>query len=109
MYNEDHFAPQCYIDDILITGTSEQEHHHNLEEMLKRLSEYEIQVKREKSTFFKDTVEYLGHQISAEGLHTTPKKVEVIQTAPPLKIYKDCDPSLDWYTTVGNLSRTYIH
>ena len=30
---------QCYIDDILITGTSEQEHIHNLEEVLKRLSE----------------------------------------------------------------------
>ena len=85
MYNGDHFALQCYNDDILITGTSEQEHLHNLEEVLKRLSEYEIQVKREKSTFFKDTVEYLGHQISAEGLHTTPKKVEVIQTAPAPK------------------------
>ena len=30
---------QCYIDDILVTGTSEQEHLHNLEEVLKRLSE----------------------------------------------------------------------
>ena len=36
-------------------------------------------MKHEKCAFFKDTVEYLGHQISAEGLHTTPKKVEVIQ------------------------------
>ena len=39
---------QCYNDDILVTGTSEQEHLHNLEEVLKCLSEYEIQVKREK-------------------------------------------------------------
>ena len=31
----------------LITGTSEQEHIHNLEEVLKCLSEYGIQVKRE--------------------------------------------------------------
>ena len=48
MCNGDHFALQCYIDDILITGTSEQEHLHNLEEVLKRLSEYEIQVKCEE-------------------------------------------------------------
>ena len=59
-----------YIDDILVTGKSEQEHIHNLEEMLKCLSEYGIQVKREKCAFFKDTVEYLGHLISEEGLQT---------------------------------------
>ena len=29
---------QCYIDDILVTGTSEQEHLHNLEEVLKHLT-----------------------------------------------------------------------
>ena len=76
---------QCYIDDILVTGTSEQEHLHNLEEVLKRLSEYGIRVKREKCAFFKDTVEYLGHLISEEGLHTAPKKVEAIQAAPAPK------------------------
>ena len=76
---------QCYIDDILVTGTSEQEHLHNLEEVLKHLSEYGIRVKREKCAFFKDTVEYLGHLISEEGLHTAPKKVEAIQATPAPK------------------------
>ena len=77
---------QCYIDDILVTGTSEQEHLHNLEEVLKCLSEYGIQVhKMEKCAFFKDIVEYLGHLISEEGLHTAPKNVEAIQAAPAPK------------------------
>ena len=73
---------QCYIDDILITGSNEEEHLHNLEEVLKRLSQYGIRVKEGKCAFFKDKVEYLGHQISSEGLHTAPKKVEAIQAAP---------------------------
>ena len=73
---------QCYIDDILITGSNEEEHLHNLEEVLKRLSQYGIRVKEDKCAFFKDKVEYLGHQISSEGLHTAPKKVEAIQAAP---------------------------
>ena len=53
--------------------------------MLKRFSEYGIRVKWEKCAFFKDTVEYLGHLISEEGLHTAPKKVEAIQAAPAPK------------------------
>ena len=73
---------QCYIDDILITGSNEEEHLHNLEEVLKLLSQYGIRVKEDKCAFFKDKVEYLGHQISSEGLHTAPKKVEAIQAAP---------------------------
>ena len=54
---------QCYnyIDDILITGSNEEEHLHNLEEVLKRLSQYGIRVKEDKC---EDKVEYLGYQIS---------------------------------------------
>ena len=78
---------QCYIDDILITGSSEEEHLRNLEEVLKRLSQYGIRVKQDKCAFFKETVEYLGHQISSEGLHTAPKKVEAIQAAPTPQKY----------------------
>ena len=37
---------QCYIDEILVTGISEQKHLHNLVEVLKLLSEYKIQVKQ---------------------------------------------------------------
>ena len=54
---------QCYIDNIIITGSSEEEHLHNLEEVLKRLSHYGIKLKEDKCAFFKDKVEYLGHEI----------------------------------------------
>ena len=45
---------QCYIDDILITGSNEEEHLHNLEEVLKRLSQYEIRVKEDKCAFLQN-------------------------------------------------------
>ena len=35
-----------------------------------------------KCEFFKDSVEYLGHIISAQGIATDPKKVEIIRTWP---------------------------
>ena len=48
---------QCYIDDILITGSNEEEHLHNLEEVLKRLSQYGIRVKEDKCVFLQNKVE----------------------------------------------------
>ena len=41
----------CYLDDILITGSSEKEHMVNLEEVLRRLREHGITLKREKCSF----------------------------------------------------------
>ena len=72
----------CYIDDLLITGETEEEHLRNLEEVLKRLQDHGIVLKKSKCFFLQDSVEYLGHIIDAEGLHTSPKKVEAVLQAP---------------------------
>ena len=72
----------CYIDDILITGSTEEEHIENLELVLQRLQQYGIQAKRAKCAFLEESVEYLGHRIDATGLHTTTHKVEAISQAP---------------------------
>ena len=72
----------CYIDDILITGANEQEHLHNLEEVFRRLDQHNLRIKRAKCEFMKLSVEYLGHSVDSEGLHTLPSKVEAIQQAP---------------------------
>ena len=53
-----------------------------LEEVLKRLQDHGIVLKKSKCFFLQDSVEYLGHIIDAEGLHTSPKKVEAVLQAP---------------------------
>ena len=72
----------CYIDDILVTGVDQQEHLQNLEEVLHRLEQNNLRIKKSKCEFFKDSVEYLGHCVDAQGLHTLPSKVEAILRAP---------------------------
>ena len=72
----------CYIDDILVTGSTDEEHLERLEEVLKRLKEYGLRVKRSKCDFFQRKVEYLGHQVDADGLHTLPSKVAAVVNAP---------------------------
>ena len=68
----------CYLDDILVTGSTQQEHLQNLEEVIKRLRDQGASIKKRKCAFLQKSVEFLGHQIDSEGLHTTTKKVETI-------------------------------
>ena len=41
----------CYLDDLLVTGASDQEHLQNLQEVFSRLKEQGIKLKKEKCTF----------------------------------------------------------
>ena len=75
----------CYIDDILVTGDTEENHLKTLETVLQRLEKYNIRANKAKCKFFMDSVEYLGHVINAEGLHTTDEKVKAILQAPEPK------------------------
>ncbi|KAL5500514.1 hypothetical protein EMCRGX_G012092, partial [Ephydatia muelleri] len=75
----------CYIDDILVTGSTEKEHFTQLEEVLKRLQHHGLKVKKDKCAFFQDSVQYLGHKIDASGIHTTDSKVEAVKNAPAPK------------------------
>ena len=71
-----------YIDDILITGSSEGEHLSNLARVLQRLELAGMRLKRDKCKFMLPSVSYLGHVISSEGLHTEEAKVRAIVEAP---------------------------
>ena len=76
----DHIV--IYIDDILITGRTEAEHLQTLDEVLRRLEEAGMRLKRTKCVFMAHSVEYLGHRISKEGITPTEDKVRAITEAP---------------------------
>ena len=71
-----------YIDNILITGSSEQEHMNILGKVLGVLEKYNLRLKKEKCVFNVPSVDYLGYRISALGLQPLPKKIIAIQEAP---------------------------
>ena len=71
-----------YIDDILVTGKSTEEHLHNLETVLQRLEQAGLRLKREKCSFMLTSVEYLGYKISEKGLQPTDEKITAIKNAP---------------------------
>ena len=73
----------CFIDDILITGKNDEDHLKRLQLVLERLKTHGIVLKREKCLFMGESVEYLGHRIDCNGLHTTSEKLKAILEAPP--------------------------
>ena len=66
----------CYLDDVLITGRNDHDHLKHLEALLQRLHDHGLQLKKSKCAFMQLSVEYLGYQVDAEGLHTTAGKVK---------------------------------
>ena len=71
-----------YIDDILVTGRSPQEHLQNLEAVLACLKKCGFRLKREKCAFLLPCIEYLGHCITSEGIQPSSDKVRAVQKAP---------------------------
>ena len=64
-----------YLDNILVTRKSHDQHLKRLEEVLKRLAEAGLRLKRDKCQFMVPSVQYLGVIIDAEGIHPTTDRV----------------------------------
>ena len=71
----------AYIDDIVVTSSTDEEHLKNLEVVLNWLSTAGAHLKMNKCHFFAKQVKYLGHLIHEHGLHPTPMKVKPILKA----------------------------
>ena len=71
-----------YLDDILIFSKSDDEHARHLQWVLGKLREHGLFAKRTKCAFGLDSVEYLGHVVTAEGISPDPAKIEAITTWP---------------------------
>ena len=71
-----------YIDDALVAGRSQEEHLANLAQVLQRLEDTGMRLKKEKCFFCLAEVEYLGHCISAKGLRPSTANVQAITAAP---------------------------
>jgi hypothetical protein len=68
-----------YLDDIIVFSSTFDEHLERLGQVLDKLEEANIFLKLPKCTFCTDTVEYLGHIVSSQGVMPDPKKIERLQ------------------------------
>ena len=82
MGSSNRACPEEKCNFVLVTGTSDNDHLHNLNTMVEQLQHNGFSLKKDKCTFLQDAVEYLGHKIDAEGRHTLPGKIVAVRSAP---------------------------
>ena len=72
---------RAYLDDLLVISTEVgfSNHLNKLEQVLNRLSEAGLKINAVKSFFCRTNLEYLGYNISREGIRPNQKKVDAIQ------------------------------
>ena len=96
---------QGYLDDIFCSSKNPEDHFQHLEETLLRLRRYQLKLNLTKSSFFATTVDYLGHQISAQGCAPSLEKAKAMAEYPmpttPKKIRQ--------FTGLSNYFRPFIH
>ena len=71
-----------YLDDVIIVGMTFQEHLKNLRDVYDRLRGAGLKLKPSKCNFGSSQVQFLGHIVSADGVHTDPKLTEKVAQWP---------------------------
>jgi hypothetical protein len=78
-----------FIDDILIYTKTEKGHVNHIRVVLQRLRDHRLYAKFSKCEFWLDSVKFLGHTISREGILVDPTKVqEVMDWKPPTSVHR---------------------
>ena len=73
-----------YLDDILITGVTREEHTQNLKNVLSKLQKFGLRLNEAKCKFFQTKIEFLGHVITPNGISPTEQRVDnILQTPAP--------------------------
>lgn len=68
----------AYMDDIVVASTNIEEGMMRLRQVLEALREANLTLKLKKCHFFRTHIEYLGYEISAEGVQPGQKKIEAV-------------------------------
>jgi hypothetical protein len=72
----------CYLDDILIASSSEEEHLQHLQLVLQRLQQYSLVLNMDKCELGRQQLDFLGHHITDDGATPIARHMEAVQEFP---------------------------
>lgn len=68
-----------FIDDILVYGGSQEEHDKRLQNILRRMKEYNVTLNEKKCTIGVKEIDFLGHHLSENGIQPTADKIAAVK------------------------------
>ncbi|KAL4088518.1 hypothetical protein QTP88_023612 [Uroleucon formosanum] len=71
-----------YLDDIIIYAKDLNDHSQKITEIFQRLRHYNLKLQPLKCEFLRKEVNYLGHQITDEGVKPDPQKISCVKQFP---------------------------
>lgn len=77
---EDIEGVEVVVDDILVWGTTEEQHDARLRQVLERAQVHNLKLNETKCHIKQQEVSYIGHVLTKEGLKPDPKKTEAINS-----------------------------
>ena len=77
-----HKCALVFFDDILVYNASYEDHVQHLAQVFYLLSKDQWLVKLSKCRFAQQSINYLGHVVSAQGVSIDPSKVAIVQAWP---------------------------
>ncbi len=85
----------CYLDDLLVFAPTEEEALNRLEIVFHRLRMHRLKLSPKKCQFLRDSVKFLGHIISGNGISVDSTKVDVLSKMSKLQPMEEdgCTPS----------------
>jgi hypothetical protein len=93
-----------YIDDVLVHSRSHEEHLKHLSAAIDKIGAANLRLNPRKCVFGSDSVEYLGHTLSGDGVRPGQDKAKAMQTAQPPRSVKE----LRSFCGLANYFRSYI-
>lgn len=86
----------CYLDDLLVFGSTEDEALQRLDVVFQRLRDHNLKLSPKKCHLMRSSVKFLGHIIDGSGVAEDPAKVEVISKMSKTDLMEDdgCTPSV---------------
>ena len=103
--------PNCvaYLDDILITGTTDEEHLQTLEAVLSKFQDFNLRCNPSKCSFFNDQVCYLGFIIDKNGKRPDPQRVQAIQNMPSPTNVREVEAFIGKINYYGKFISNFSH
>lgn len=71
-----------FVDDIVVYSETEEQHLEHLRKVFTRLAEHSLTLNLNKCVFNRPQIDFLGYQISCEGIKPSADKVKAITDAP---------------------------